>query len=320
MDSYTATRRMAGFAGFFSEDHMRGLLHCAIAGVLALVDPAAQAAGTADVELSGLQVHLVDLDPSDGIAPSVSFDSRGGGSYLDATAENNSGSIANVTRSGDSAFSSLSGTTGDTPHFGAAMTLTGDIFGAGLMAHGSAYTTGQEYGGAGADVWFFKVPGQDVSALSFSLSPETALTISGLARGSMSTTNPNSDALLAEALLAFSPSLAALVNNSVTDSDALVVQAGQFVGGEASADREQFLSVTFANATPIDATGVFEGFARVGAATVSLVDEPSPLLLMASAAALAAIAGAKRRMRGAAHRASPVRTPYGLRQPADQAP
>lgn len=291
---------------------MRGLLFCTIAGVLAVIHPAAQAAGTADVELSGLQVHLVDLDPSDGIAPSVTFDSTGGGSYLDATAASNSGSIADVTRSGDSAFSSLSGTTGATPYFGAAMALTGDIFGGGLMAHGSAYTTGQEYGGAGADVSFFKVAGQDVSALPFSLSPETALTISGLASGSMSTTKPNSDSLLAEVLLAFAPSLAALGNNSVTDSDALVVQAGQVVDGEASADREQSLSVTFANATDIDATGVFVGFVRVGAGTgqssVFSVDEPSPLLLMGGAAALAAIALAKRRMRDAAIGAPLVRT------------
>ncbi|MCK9684186.1 hypothetical protein [Scleromatobacter humisilvae] len=288
---------------------MRGLLFCTIAGVLAVVDPAAQAAGTADVELSGLQVHLVDLDPGDGIAPSVAFDSTGGGSYLDAIAENSSGNIANVTRSGDRAFDSLSGTTGATPHFGAAMTLAGDIFGGGLVAHGSAYTTGQEYGDAGADVWFFKVPGQDVSALPFTLSPETALTISGLASGSMSTTEPNSDALLAEVLLAFAPSLTALGNNSVTDSDALVVQAGQVVGGGASADREQSLSVTFVNATDVDATGVFEGFVRVDASTAVLADEPSPLLLMAGAAALAAIARAKRRMRDAAQGALPGRAP-----------
>ena len=275
---------------------MNRLLICTAVSALALVGSGARASGTATIDMTGLQVHLVDLDPTDGIAPSVTFDSTGGGSFVSATGGYGPSAV-DITQAGASAFSSLAVTTGQTPAVGSAISLDGDIFGSGLTMHGSAYTTGEQLADASAEAHLFRL-NKDSDELPFTLSAHTELVISGAMSGTVETNDTNHDVALAEVNLVLTRSL---LENLDTDVAGVTLRVGGDDGPVSSASAQEDLSVSFTNDSADETTGIFLGFvvaaASTGPAAVLSVDEPCPAgLLMAGAAAVAAFA---RRKRGA---------------------
>ena len=180
------------------------LLVCAAASALALVVPGARAAGTASIDMTGVQAHLVDLDPTDAVRPSVTFDSAGGGSFLRLIGGFGADTV-NIELAGPSPFSSLAGTTGGAPSAGASMSSSGDLFGSGLAVHGAAHTLGGHIAVGHADLQFFRRL-QDDPLLPFTLSAHTELAFSGSMSGSVETNDTNHDVVLAEASLLLSSS------------------------------------------------------------------------------------------------------------------
>ena len=154
-----------------------------IAAVLACAG-AANATSTATSTFGDFHIGLTDLDPSDGVAPSVSLDPQ---SRSQATASAGAGFIDPVvewTAQGDSAFGAVA-SAGDLAGTGGSASFAGDPMGAGAVISASAH------GGPSLDVG-------SASALVVTpsfynllvLSPHTEVTLGGNVTLDWSASNP----------------------------------------------------------------------------------------------------------------------------------
>lgn len=275
---------------------MNRLFVFTVLGALALVGSAARATASASVDATGLRVQVVDLDPSDGIAPAVTFDPTAGRSYLSATGGYGADAAFDIRR-GATAFSSLAVAAGPADGVHSAMSLDGDIFGSGLAMHGSAYSTNQSFADCAALASLFRTNDNDSDSLPFTLSAHTELEISVAASGQAQVDDTNHE--LAQAVVNLF--LRGRFDAGVPDSSSrLDLRVGGDDGPVTSTSGQQELFVSMTNESDVDIYGSFVGFAVVsagnGPSAVPSVAEPgSAALLLSGVAAVAALARRRRR-------------------------
>jgi hypothetical protein len=236
----------------------------------------------ANASFSNITVQLVDLDPGDGIAPSVTFEGPSVAQTI--TIFSPDSQFSNVHNTGATSFGPVSETSAASPWNGASGSFSGDVYAGTGLATASARATGllEPFGATASGLGEVEFGGSGSSgSFGFLLSPHTQLIVSGFAdlegevtpggygQGTLSmmqmsidadpSTGPfHTAALLRASLDATSPS------SSVTNAMAL--------------------SVSFSNDDATSASGDF--FALLSASAASTVPEPptSVLLLMSLAA------------------------------------
>jgi len=243
------------------------------------------AGSSAQATLDTLTVTLVDLDPGDGIAPSISF--IGGASRASAVVFQPFGVFDEDVANGSSVWSDVGASV--TLSLGrAAASLAGagaDGSGAALQVSGQAAEPGAPLGASvqyQAQVW-----APYVAAGAFVLSPHTAVTIS--AEASLSTITQSSatshDVAGAGAYL--------FLNGT---GDVISLDCESFAGQQCTATDGRLLSVTFSNAAATSADATFQAWAQVaGFSQAAAVPEPAgPLMLLAGLGVVGSLARGRR--------------------------
>jgi hypothetical protein len=168
---------------------MKHRIAAPVIAALALAACTHAMASTAEATLSGLKVQLVDLDPTDGITPSIVFQDAQGGTFVAAESGTPAHFVTDLNPGGTVFGQGASvSAQGSASSFAS---LAGDVFGQGadvkVSASASAFGT---YGAGTVQL------GDGGMYVTFTLSPETRLVISGDAAASvMSTVNdPDADA------------------------------------------------------------------------------------------------------------------------------
>jgi hypothetical protein len=228
------------------------------------------AGSSAQATLDSLTITLIDLDPGDGVAPSISF--VAGASRASAIVFQPFGVFDGDVASGSGPWSNV-GASVTLSLGGAAATLQGagaDGSGASLHVSGQAADPGAPLGASvqyQAQVW-----APYVAAGAFVLSPWTAVTVSAAA--SLSTTTQSGatshDVAGASAyiFLEATGDVITLDCESVADQQCTAVDGRQ-------------LSVSFSNAAGTSANGTFQAWAQVsGYSQAAAVPEPAETLLM----------------------------------------
>lgn len=256
----------------------------AAAASLAVAGPAF--ASTADATLSNFQITLVDLDTSDGIAPSVVFENFQGGPFVAAESGTTANHFTDV-HAGGSPFGDAASTSSQDAATGLAV-LAGDAFGAGASVTASASAT--QLGTYGAStVWL----GDGNSYVSFTLSAETRLVITGDASASvMSTINDPSADAWASVFLKLTD-YTGLDNVSVGGAEAEQFStngAAPFMTTDA-----HHVEISFDNLDTSSAGGIFFGSVDASTSSLSAVPEPSGLMLALAGLGLLAWKGRTRR-------------------------
>ena len=152
------------------------IIAAAVALSLGIAAPA-RADTQASATLSDIQIRLVDLDPSDGIAPSMSF-ADGVGSYASATAR----SLTYPPKAGQSTlfgagpFGAVS-SAADATSTGARASVAGDVFTGSGTFQATSFSNLAALGQATGNACI----GDSGCEPRFILSPETALHVSGIA-------------------------------------------------------------------------------------------------------------------------------------------
>lgn len=245
----------------------------------------AYAGSSAEATLDALTITLIDLDPDDGVAPSISF--IGGASRASAVVFQPFGVFDEDVASGSSAWGDV----------GASVTLSlgrvvaslegagADGSGGSLHASGQAADPGTPLGASvqyQAQVW-----APYVAAGAFVLSPWTALTIS--ADASLSTTTQSGatshDSAVAGAYLFLEGT-----------GDVMGLDCESVAGQQCTAADERQLSVSFSNAAGTSADGTFQAWTQVAgySQAVGVPEPPYPLLLLTG---LSVVGGVVRRSR-----------------------
>jgi hypothetical protein len=243
------------------------------------------AGSTAEATLDSITITLVDLNPGDGIAPSITFNA--GASRATSVVFQPFGVFDGNTADGTGPWSDVEAST--TLSLGRAVgSLQGagpDGSGATLRAFGQAAEPGLPLGSAvqyQAQVW-----APYVAAGAFVISPWTTVTISAEARLSTITQSSvaSHDSAIAGAYL------------FLDDAGDVVSLSCESLGGEQCSNAESHqLSRTFSNATGSSADVTFQAWAQAaGYSQAALVPEPAVSLLLL--AGLGVVGGAVRRTR-----------------------
>ncbi|MEP6789938.1 MAG: PEP-CTERM sorting domain-containing protein [Ramlibacter sp.] len=245
----------------------------AAAALVAVASPAL--ASTADATLSNFQIHLVDLNTSDGIAPSVVFQNFQGGSFVAAESGTSTNHFTDVHAGGipfgDAASTSVLGTASGEA------SLSGDPFGAGGTVRASA--TASQLGTFGAStVWL----GDGNNYVSFTLSADTRLVISGDASVSVMSTidDPSADAW-ASVFLKLTDYTG--VDNASTGG-AVAEQFSTFGGTPFPTTDARHVEISFDNLDTRSADGIFFGSVDASTSSLSTVPEPAGLAMFGLAA------------------------------------
>jgi hypothetical protein len=267
---------------------MQGQARATIAAAIALLAAVPAAASTATASMSDFHVELIDLDPNDGIAPSITFQNLQGGSFI-AAESGAPGHVLTDTHMGGAAFGagSSSSTSGSTS---ALASFAGDprAPGAGGAATASASTFLQGlYGASTVQL------GDGAMYAPFTLSADTRLVITADASASALSTfaDPHADTWASVFLKLTDATGAGSVS---TDS----ASAEQFamIGDtpSASTDTRQ-ITISFENLTSGDLGGIFYGSVDAYAADLPPAAVPEPVGLPLLAAGLGLLAWRVRR-------------------------
>lgn len=269
----------------------REVISAAAVACLALCAISAFAESSASASLSNIMITLYDLDPLDGIAPSVIFsDVNGSSTQVAQTTRTPFSQTQNSGFSGSdfgTVSSSVSGSVAQ-----AAAAISGDAFA------GTGLATASGSSGAGDAVSTIALANiADTGAVSsFTLSANTVLSISAAASLSASATNDSFSGITVALQLA-----GTVDGIFETDSANFATDAGLTDGYPADSVAGGDFDVSFANATASPVTGFFVGYIYVvtesfdAAAPPPPMPEPSTLALMG--VGLAAIGLARRRRR-----------------------
>jgi hypothetical protein len=263
-------------------------VHALLAAAALLVAGAAHAQSTATATY-GFQILLTDLDPSDGIDPSVTLDPASRSSAFASS----SGTGASWQQQGDSAFGPVSAG-GQVDGTGGSASFSGDPFGAGATLLASAA------GGPSLDV------GSAVTAASslFTLSPHTEVTFSGVATADWNASNPNAAAYDEIDVNSYR------VNGDFLDLDWMGYVVGGYYGtgfGPLSGSTPGSLGFTFDNLSDDPIALAFQIAVYANASEFEFVlppvDEPGGgILLLAGASAI--LCGLRRNGRSSASSAA----------------
>jgi len=252
----------------------------ALAAAVAMFSTAALADATASATFSQLQVQLVDLDPTDGIAPSVTFQ---GGSTISMWAYS-PGGIGAFQNSWSGAFAQESHEVIE-PTSQSSFALTGDAFTApGALVAANAAAQYSYFSEAYTEFYFL--------GGSFTLSAHTELIISGHESNSVDITSTpawlqsNQVAMAGSYLTIAGPDGAGVNTSSLQDA---MFALGNEAHGNSSNEGE--LSVSYSNFDGASILGTIDG--GISAVTTSAIPEPDAVGLLALGALV--VAGAMRR-------------------------
>jgi hypothetical protein len=246
----------------------------AVAAAMLIVALPVHAATLTSATLSDLKIQLIDLDPGDGIAPSITFDPR---AFSTVSAEFSEGPGADTSwqSSGASAFAPVS--IADSMMFaGGSGKISGDPFGAGATFGATGFAVPGLIGGGSARIQ------NNFGVNLFTLSPHTQIRVTATAVSSW-----NVDTPLAYASDAYELTLG-LADGSVPPTGRVSIDDGFFLGGSdvLVGGKTTPLSVSLVNDGDAFLTGDydFSVFAGVTEIQVPLsVPEPASALLLAAA-------------------------------------
>lgn len=227
------------------------------AAALTLAATSAFADASADARLTDLTITLFDLNPADGIAPSVSFASGSAGTSL-ATALGSTQLPTyydSAAQYGGTAFGSASAATTPNPSVGATGIVAGDpTVGSGLLSSSAfARPAGFAYGEGDAYI------GNGGGSVTFTLSPDTVLVITGHATAnSFADLSSPYEASQAYAYLSLEGYVAGGLQSSHSGLAELAGNNGQY---PTTASGQSDLAVSFVNGSATtSATGGFLGY------------------------------------------------------------
>lgn len=166
--------------------HRSFFAHALLAAAALLVAGPARALSTETGTLD-FSILLTDLDPSDGVAPSLTLDPQSRSTVVAGEASS-MGSVS-WTRQGDSAFAPVA-VSGELDGTGGAASFAGDPFGAG--AHIVASAVGGPSLDVGTSVAYVGTPSDGVG--SFVLGPQTEVTLFASVAINWSASNPGASA------------------------------------------------------------------------------------------------------------------------------
>lgn len=258
--------------------------------LLAAALPAVHATSTADATLSGLHIDLVDLAPTDGVAPSIVFSP--GTASVAAAAAVSPGASTYWQQRGTSPFDPVA-TSGSLFDVGGAAAVAGDPRAGGATLTASAFANPSFAGGSG-QAYLDNQPSGDVS---FVLSAQSQVSFTGLATVQWNAGDPRGDASGAVQLMFWQFA----DGNFVTlASDNLVVGWTGVAGDLQQGSASRQVAVTFANTTDsavtLDYTVLAQAFADEVAVPVTPVDEPPGAWLLLAGALPLAWAARRRRV------------------------
>ncbi len=254
---------------FFAAALMTALLSTAVS---------AGAQASASVTLSGIRFTLIDLDPADGIAPSIWFIGR-------------SSADAQIDAGGVGASSHLDATTFAAPVWatvpstatnGATAWMLGDPYGPGATAHAEAFNAASPTGRSQASIWFRDPATDPTSAFDFVLSPHTEVLMSGTVDGSVSSEQLHDEATAS----VFAQFYATTSHGREQSRVAWDVQTSGLPRG-VQYDMHHDIALSFVNPDSTDLMGTMNS--AVSAVAASTVAEPwAAAMMMAGAVLLAA--------------------------------
>lgn len=232
-------------------------------------------ASTATATLTDFHIELVDLDPNDGIAPSLLFQNVQGGSFI-AAESGAPGHVLTDAHQGGTPFgagSSSSARGGAS----ALSSFTGDPRGAGGLASATAFTGMPGlYGASTVQL------GDGAIYAPFTLSADTRLVITADASASALSTfaDPHADTWASVFL-----KLTDGTGTGSVSTDTATAEQFALIGGTPSATTDtRRISISFDNLTAADLGGIFYGSIDAYAADLSpsAVPEPGGLPLLAA--------------------------------------
>jgi len=253
---------------------MQGQALATIAAAVVSVAAMPAMASTATASLSDFHIELIDLDPADGIVPSLTFQNLQGGSFI-AAESGAPGHVLTDSHQGGIAFGAGSSSSTN----GAASALasfTGDPRGVGALASASASTTmAGLYGASTVQL------GDGAIYSPFTLSADTRLVITANASASALSTfaDPHADTW-ASVFLKLTDGTGM---GSVSTGSATAEQFAMLGGTPSASTDNRQITISFENLTGGDLGGIFFGSIDAYAADLrpAAVPEPGgvPLLL-----------------------------------------
>ncbi len=267
-------------------------LACWLCGAgAALACGIAHADAAVDVAVQGLRITLVDLDPADGIAPSLVFESGDSGVRTTASKQFDIGQW--TIRSADTLFAPVS-VSSALPGGRAQVTasFSGDIYGGGTTMESVGTAVDGPVHGVGNAGQGDALIGLN-STPAWVLSPHTLLEVSGTVQASGSTTGPLMEDF-ATGLIDFQLSSAGA--NAQRQSYHRAFLADTWSGDIAFTDS---FDLAISNTSAQNLSGAFSGFVSGSAQTGPLeaVPEPAGPLLAGAGLGLIALMGRRRQHR-----------------------
>jgi hypothetical protein len=267
------------------------LTFLAAAAALALVTTAAQAASSASTTVSDFKITLVDLNPADGIDPSVTF--FGANAAMVASYFSQSPS-APANSTGGSTFSAVSTSLSPSGILGGSAQLSGDVFGAGatlsVQAHDSVAIAGQAFI---SDVFAgvsFPRSGTLSNGQNFQLSPYTEIVISGTVDQAVMEDHGSFYSFSDFAFAFFDDALSTHPLSSASSD------LNNLHGPFGTSSTQTSFSISFTNAGAEVAQGEFYG--NVSAHAAGVVPEPASGALMLAGAGITFMMSRRRRSTG----------------------
>jgi len=250
-------------------------VHALLAAVLLLVADLAHSRATTSATLADFRIELTDLDPSDGIAPSLTLDPQSH-SVVETQLSSDIEFHANQ---GASAFAPVS-TSREADGSGGSASFSGDPFGAGAVIAASA--VGDHGGGAGSDA---EVDGP-ASALhlgDFVLGPQSQVTFSGMASIDWFASSPRTSTYAAVGV-----TFLQFVNGAQRFAGQDYLSMSYIGFGEPTGTLSAPIELSFANASDAPVVVIFSLGAAADAGDMQIdplpVDEPAGgVLLLAGA-------------------------------------
>jgi hypothetical protein len=259
---------------------MHRMLVGTLAVLLATGATVVRADAVATATLSDFGIQLIDLDPTDGIAPSIDL-----GRYGPSQA------VSNGTQAdGTSTFGPVASSQG-TAGQGAAASITGDLL-AGGVAHASAATA--DFAGGSVFEQSHILAGTFLALPTFTLSPHTELLITGTADVAAAVDAASPWEELGDGAVEFGIS-GPPPDNLFSHAALSAYVDNRFAGTSPFASSHGELSATLFNTTDAAMDGEFYIYVYATAASAAPVPEPAAGLLLLTG--LGGLSLARRRLR-----------------------
>ena len=256
------------------------LFAAALAAALLSICGAAAAQASASVTFSGVRFTLIDLDPDDGIDPSISFT---GASSADANAH--AGSVGASSHLDATTFAApVWATVASTPTNSATAWMLGSFYGPGATAHADGSNAALPTGQSLAFISFKGPAVNPGSAVDFLLSPHTEIVLTGTVDGSVSSDRLHNEAT-ASMFVEFDANTSQGQKQSAVGWD--VQTSGLPRGTEY--DMHHDISLSFVNDDSVELAGNMNG--GVSVLVASSVPEPWAAAMMLVGVGLLAACG-----------------------------